>query len=304
MMEERERKAGGEGSGLEFKLHPLVIINISDHFTRCSLNVKTGGRVIGCLLGEQKGRVIHLTNTFEMIFKSDSEEQSLDREHLSAKKDQYKTVFPDLEVIGWYSTGDKIQENDMQTHKLISEINESPVFLLLDPKISEASRDLPIMLYETELHVIEGVPSQIFVQAKYTVDSLEAERVAVDQVARIVPSGKASSSEQLSSHMTGMQNAIKMLRDRIAVVLETVKLMRDGKVAYDHELLREISSLVRRLPVGTDKIKDTLHSEYNDTLMMTYLSVMTKGNAAMHELVQKLNATYDQRPSHHRRVMF
>merc|ERR1719331_1732615 len=114
------------------------------------------------------------------------------------------------------------------------------------------------MLYETELHVIEGVPSQIFVQAKYTVDSLEAERVAVDQVARIVPSGKASASEQLSSHMTGMQNAIKMLRPRISVVLDAVKLMREGKIPYDHGLLREISSLVRRLPVGTDKIKESL----------------------------------------------
>merc|ERR1712087_757945 len=239
-------KVGDAGSGLEFKLHPLVIVNISDHYTRCHLNVKSGGRVIGCLLGEQKGRVIHITNTFEMNFKADSEKQTVDKEHLAAKKDQYKTVFPGLEVIGWYSTGDKIQENDMQTHKTISEINESPVFLLLDPTITEGNRNLPIMLYETELHVIEGVPSQIFVQAKYTVDSLEAERVAVDQVARIVPSRKASASEQLSSHMTGMQNAIKMLRARISVVLDAVKLMKEGKIPYDHSLLREISSLVRR----------------------------------------------------------
>ncbi|QDZ19356.1 Mov34 domain-containing protein [Chloropicon primus] len=301
MEETGERKAVGEGSGLEFKLHPLVIINISDHFTRCSLNVTSGGRVIGCLLGEQKGRVIHITNTFEMNFKKDTEDQSLDKEYLAAKKEQYKTVFPNLEVMGWYSTGDKIQESDMQTHKTISEINESPVFLLLDPKMSDERRDLPIMIYETELHVIERFPSQIFVQAKYTVDSLEAERIAVDQVARIVPSGKSSSTEQLSSHMTGMQNAVKMLRSRIAVILDTVKQMRDGKIACDQELLREISSLVRRLPVGTKKIKDTLNTEYNDTLMMAYLSFMTKGNAALHEIVSKINATYDTKVAHHRR---
>ena len=298
-----ERKVGEEGSGLEFKLHPLVIINISDHYTRCSYNVKEGGRVIGCLLGEQKGRVIHITNTFEMNFKADSEEQNVDQEHLNFKKQQYKTVFPKLEVIGWYSTGDKIQENDLQTHKTISEINESPVFLLLDPTISAANRDLPIKLYETEMHVIEGIPSQIFVQAKYTVDSLEAERIAVDQVARIVPSGKASSTEQLSSHMTGMQNAIKMLRMRISTILGVVKQMKEGKIPYDHGLLREISSLVRRLPVGTDKTKKGLNLEYNDTLLITYLSVMTSGNATLHELVNKINATYDQRVSH-RRTLF
>jgi len=294
------RKVGEVGSGLEFKLHPLVIINISDHYTRCHLNVKDGGRVIGCLLGEQEGRVIHITNTFEMNFKADSGEQSVDKEHLMFKKEQYKTVFPKLEVIGWYSTGDKIQESDMQTHKTISEINESPVFLLLDPTISAANKDLPIMLYETEMHVIEGIPSQIFVQAKYVVDSLEAERIAVDQVARIVPSGKASSSEQLSSHMTGMQNAIKMLRMRIVVILDAVKQMKAGSIPYDHGLLREISSLVRRLPVGTDKVRESLLMDHNDTLLVVYLSAMTKGNAAMHELVNKINATYERVAQHRR----
>ena len=156
-------------SGLEFKLHPLVIVNVSDHYTRCSLNVKEGGRVVGCLLGEQKGRVIHIVNSFEVNLTSgaDSNEQSIDVEHLKVKKEQYKTVFPALEVVGWYSTGNKIQENDMQIHRVVSELNESPVFLLLDPAIvpgSSGNRDLPIVLHETELHVIDGVPSRTVVK--------------------------------------------------------------------------------------------------------------------------------------------
>ena len=301
--------AQGEGSGLEFKLHPLVIINISDHFTRCSLNFKENGRVLGCLLGEQTGRVVHITNTFEMRLEGENEEAKVDRNFLSAKKEQYKTVFPDLEVVGWYRTGGEVREvEDLRTHAVIGEVNESPVFLLMDSKIKEGSRDLPISLYETELRVSSasgGAPSPHFVGAKYTVDSLEAERIAVDQVARIVPSGKTSTTDQLTSHMTGMQNAVKMLRDRIAVILETVKAMRDGKIPTDHGLLREVSSLARRLPVGTSKVDHELGADYDDTLMMAYLSVMTKGNAKMHEVINKMNATYDSRvASHHRRGLF
>jgi len=46
-------------SSLEFKVHPLVLINVSDHYTRTKAN--TGGspstRVLGVLLGSQSGRV-------------------------------------------------------------------------------------------------------------------------------------------------------------------------------------------------------------------------------------------------------
>ena len=80
--------------------------------------------------------------------------------------------------------------------------------------------------------------------------------------------------------------------------------MKEGSIPYDHGLLRDISSLVRRLPVGTAKIKNSLLLEYNDTLLMVYLSVMTKGNAAMHELVSKINATYERASMSHRRTIF
>jgi COP9 signalosome complex subunit 6 len=104
--------------------------------------------------------------------------------------------------------------------------------------------------------------------------------------------------------MTGMQNAIKMLRMRIVIILDAVKQMKAGSIPYDHGLLREISSLVRRLPVGTDKVRESLLMDNNDTLLVVYLSAMTKGNAAMHELVNKINATYERVAQHRRTGLF
>ena len=55
-------------SGLTFKLHPLVIVNISDHYTR--IKAQRGGtpsRVIGCLLGCQSGRTVEIFNSFELV---------------------------------------------------------------------------------------------------------------------------------------------------------------------------------------------------------------------------------------------
>lgn len=46
------------------------------------------------------------------------------------------------------------------------------------------------------MHVLDGVPAQIFVKAAYKVETSDAERIGVDQVAKILPSGKASGAEQ------------------------------------------------------------------------------------------------------------
>ena len=60
--------ATDEMAALGLTLHPLVVINISDHFTRA--RCQTGGtgvlpRVFGILIGEQNGRRVEVANSFE-----------------------------------------------------------------------------------------------------------------------------------------------------------------------------------------------------------------------------------------------
>merc|ERR1719323_733318 len=94
----------GAASGLEYHLHPLVIVNISDHYNRVRLSLPSGteaypdgvARVIGCLLGTQTGRTVEVVNSFEMVKGG----AGIDQEHLKLRKDQYKEVFPALELIG------------------------------------------------------------------------------------------------------------------------------------------------------------------------------------------------------------
>ena len=52
-----------------------------------------------------------------------------------------------------------------------------------------------------ELHISpeSGAPQYMFVNALYSVETSDAERIGVDQVARIMPSGKASGAEQRES---------------------------------------------------------------------------------------------------------
>ncbi len=212
-----------------------MLINVSDHFTRTKANSASpsGVRVLGCLLGSQTGRSIDISNSFEIKFETGpagvstidipfllkkQEQCETDRPCMhacirpcicpmqrrplthrlvpTARRHADKMVFPKLDLVGWYATGEEITDADVAVNQKIMEYNESPVMLLLNTRIDLTRKDLPITLYETEMHVVDGCPVHQFVQSEYTVETSDAERIGVDQVAKILPSGSASSSEQ------------------------------------------------------------------------------------------------------------
>jgi COP9 signalosome complex subunit 6 len=95
--------------GIYIQLHPLVVLNVSDHLTRARyLNQKEKQvRVIGALLGKQEGRVIEIVNTIEFSFKHVPDEEggiSINEEFAAERLEAYKKLFTDLVCIGWYST--------------------------------------------------------------------------------------------------------------------------------------------------------------------------------------------------------
>ena len=63
-------------------------------------------------------------------------------------------VFQDLDFLGWYSTGDVPNCSDIAVHKQICDINESPVFLKLNPATRQS--DLPITVYESIIDIVDG----------------------------------------------------------------------------------------------------------------------------------------------------
>lgn len=51
-----------------------------------------------------------------------------------------------------------------------------------------------------------------------------------------------------------------------------------GQVPKDHHILRQISAMANMLPaIDSDQFREEFLVEYNDTLLVTYLSAITKG---------------------------
>ncbi|XP_010252870.1 PREDICTED: COP9 signalosome complex subunit 6a-like [Nelumbo nucifera] len=309
--------ASSSGSGLTFKLHPLVIVNISDHYTRVKSQAQpphsssNGGwspppqppRVFGCVIGIQRGRTVEILNSFELLY--DPSTESLDRSFLEKKQELYKKVFPNFYILGWYSTGSDVQESDMHIHKALMDINESPVYVILNPAINHSQKDLPVTIYESELHVIDGIPQLIFVRSSYTIETVEAERISVDHVAHLKPSDGGSAATQLAAHLTGIHSSIKMLNSRIRVLHNYLLTMQRGDIPLEDSLLRQVSSLLRRLPaIESGKFRDDFQMEYNDTLLITYLAMLTNCSSTMNELVDKFNTAYDRHSRRGGRMAF
>lgn len=121
-------------------LHPLVIMNVSEHWTRLRAQEGSPQPVFGALIGKQSGRDMEIMNSFELNYKIDGDNFVIDKDFYYQKEEQFKQVFPDLDFLGWYTTStstcDKPTAKDIHVHKQICEINESPIFLKLNPFVS------------------------------------------------------------------------------------------------------------------------------------------------------------------------
>ncbi|KAG1055131.1 hypothetical protein G6F43_002901 [Rhizopus delemar] len=285
-------------SGLSISVHPLVLLNISDHYTRIRLqnpSIIENGRVFGALLASQSGRDIDIVNSFELPFQlaEDGVNHLLDKTFLLYKLDQLKQVFPTLDFMGWYSIGIQPTELDLKLHEQFLGVNESSLFLQMNPAaLVNGTKQFPIEIYEPMMDMVDGNYTRlVFIKTSYKLETGEAERIAIDHVAK--PSSTTSDTSlgnALVSHLTTQRNAIAMLHSRIQFLHEYLQDVKSGLMPVDHNLLRQISSVCKRSTVLEKKaFDDQFSTEYNDVLLVAYLASITKGLNIVNDLTDKFN---------------
>ena len=295
------------------------------------------------LLGKQSGRTVEVCNSFELKYTAGEGGAgvAVEQTFMEERTRQYKDVFKNLEVVGWYSTGGAApREGDEGLHTgIFQTLNESPVFLLLDAAVDPSKRTLPVKLYEAEMRVGPGggEPVAALVECTYSIQTEEAERIAVDQATKVSAAGETAAT-QLTQHLDGMRRAVKMLHGRVAALADLVRRMDAGEVpmvrararcafancndtcdlcqrrmlthaapracAQDHSLVRRVAALARRLPaLDTPDFRRDFLREQNDGLLTIYLANVTRGVADTANLVDKLNVLSHDRSArmHHAR---
>ena len=282
-------------SDREVKLHPLVLINISDHYTREKVKGgDKGRRVYGVLFGVQDGMVADVCESYEMVYTIDKAtgKVDFDEKFLEGKTDQISQIFPNFEILGWYSTGPVAQPEDLLTHKAITAVNENPLYLLLNPgELSGDGETLPVSMFETQMKEKEGDINAIFVNVDYKINAGESERVAVDHVAQVTPQGVNQSAKV--PHLTSLRSAIDTLVSRVDTLRNFLIATQKQNIPMNHPLLRQAAQLCNQLPLFEDALlKRELLDESKDTLLVSHLASITQCSNALSETMDKYAAAY------------
>jgi len=289
--------ADGVNASVTVSLHPLVIMNISEHYTRTRAQENVANpQVIGAILGKRNGRHLELFNSFELQHSSIEGAIIVDMDYFRSKEEQFGQVFKDLDFLGWYTVGGSnagaAAEEDISIHKQLIEVNEGALMLKLNP--NSKSANLPVAIYESMIDIIDQKARMLFIEVTYTLVTEEAERIGVDHVARL-SSGGSSDVSQVAEHIQVQKSAVSMLHSRIEIILEYIKAVKAGELPLNHEIMRECLSLCQRLPVlNSEKFREDYYIQCNDVTLMAHLATITKGCNSANELIHKFNQTYDR----------
>jgi len=295
--------ASGIQASVTVALHPLVLINIADHWTRTKTQSDTAQPkpVYGAVTGKQRGRLLEASNSFELMYDVVESHVIIDREYLRIREAQYKEVFPEQDFLGWYTIGEDPTTEDVEIHRQFCEVNESPIFLKLNPQMMKSADRLPLGIFESVLDLVQGKACLQFVPVQYNLVTEEAERIGIDHVARFSIAG-ASDASFVTEHLAAQTGALKMLSSRLRLILDYLKAVAEGKLPQNDEILRQCAVLKHCLPVVSGpKFDQAFGMQCSDISLVAYLGVNTKTCWLLNKLVNKVNALQDHRGGGFRR---
>jgi len=270
-----------EETNITIKLHPLVVLNISQHFTRIRAqnlvpNESNKAPIVGgVLMGKLSARSIDIRDTFEVPLHVDGGTiTSINTEYLHNKA-EHLTQVSDNEVVGWYRTGSLLPRNEDETiTKVMHEHKEATILLKVDPcSADRGTNELPMTLYELEAN--GGL-----LQKKFVMEAKEAERTAVEGLANDY-SG--------SSHEYG---SLLRLYSKISVLEKYLKAIMAAELPPNPDLIRQINLIIQKLPIAPD---ETLNQTSTETSAISCLASITQGSQLLQQLLQKMEVIHEKK---------
>uniref|UniRef100_A0A9J2PAY9 COP9 signalosome complex subunit 6 n=1 Tax=Ascaris lumbricoides TaxID=6252 RepID=A0A9J2PAY9_ASCLU len=292
-----DMKGRGRGapqtSSVAVSLHPLVIMNISEHWTRMWAQSADGKpiQVFGAVLGRQVGRHVELINSFEVKCSIGDDGHALvDEEFFRSREAQYREVFPELDFLGWYTTGGDVPtEGDLIVHKQFCRLHDSPIMIKLDPAAANTDK-LPLTVFESLVDASDESSMQ-WHQIPWCLASEEAERIGIEHVAQM-STYASSSKSQLSKQISAQLGAVAMLHSRLKLIHDylSVVAVQSGELQKNEAIAREISQVCQRLPVIDSKRFIDEYSELCSEVKLTaYVGAVTKICGSLNDLITKMN---------------
>lgn len=266
-------------------VHPLVLLSIVDNYNRVAKDTRK--RVVGVLLGSTYKGVVDVSNSYAVPFEEDEKDPSiwfLDHNYHEAMFSMFKRINAKEHVVGWYSTGPKLRENDLDVHSLFHNYAPNPVLVIIDVQPKELG--IPTKAYYDVEEVKENATQKsqkIFVHVPSEIAAHEVEEIGVEHLLRDV---KDTTISTLANEVTGKITALKGLDARLREIRSYLDLVIDEKLPLNHEILYHLQDVLNLLPnLNVAELVKGFAVKTNDMMLVIYLSSLIRSVIALHNLI-------------------
>ncbi|XP_022966548.1 26S proteasome non-ATPase regulatory subunit 7 homolog A-like [Cucurbita maxima] len=267
-------------------VHPLVLLSIVDNFNRVAKD--TSKRVVGVLLGSSFRGIVDVTNSYAVAFEEDDKDFSiwfLDHNYLESMFSMFKRINAKEHIIGWYSSGPTLQENDLDIHQLFHKYVPNPVLVVID--LEPEDLEVPTKAYYDVEEVQENATQKsqkIFVHVPSEIGAHEVEEIGVAHLLRDV---KDATISTLATEVSGKLTALKGLDSSLREIRSYLDLVVDEKLPINHEILYYLQDVFNLLPnLNVADLVKAFSVKTNDMLLVMYLSSLIRSVIAHHNLIR------------------
>jgi 26S proteasome regulatory subunit N8 len=204
----------------------------------------------------------------------------------------FKKVNTREDIVGFYSTGPKLKENDLKISSLIKQfctVTHEPVFIIID--IRPGISGLPTTAYEAVEEVVShGKEFQrVFKHIPCSIGAEEAEEVGVEHLLRDINDPSTSSlALQISEKISGLTGLAKRLTE-IKEYLDRVTRPEGDpkKLPVNNQIIYNLQNILNLLPnLNVEELVRSMQIKTNDMHLIMYLSSLIRSVIALHSLLQ------------------
>lgn len=268
----------------EVVVHPLVLLSVVDHYNRVAKDTRK--RVVGVLLGSRSNSQVDITNSFAVPFEEDLRNPQvwfLDHNFLESMFWMFKKVNTRENIVGFYSSGPKIKENDLKIHELFRRFCPDPVFVIID--VRPDIEGLPTTAYMAVEEVQEeGKKIQrVFKHLACTIGAQEVEEIGVEHLLRDVNDPSVST---LANQIKHKIEALTALHTRLLEVKQYLQNVLDGRLPVNNQIIYNLQNIFNLLPnLNVDELVRSMLVKTNDMHLVIYLASLVRSVIALHNLV-------------------
>ncbi|WFD40069.1 uncharacterized protein MJAP1_003053 [Malassezia japonica] len=273
----------GAARGARIVVHALPMLIMAEHLVRTSL--ENDGQTYGALLGTSSPSQIEVHNAFEVA----SADGTLDTQFLAKRQDQYEQVFPQWEVLGWYSVGTTLPQQHAAIQQQVEVLTPAPIVLVLDPSQAACAKaneqgTLPFTAYEPQ--------GTDLVPCTLALGTAPVERVVLNDANSRALNTSDDAAAPGADHavlasLQAERAATQILRDRLREACAYVEGVQRGTYPHDDRILRTLAAAVANqgsaVPPAFTRLESRIHE---DAALTTYLADLTTNLHHLHELVE------------------